>query len=235
MALWFALALLLLTGFVLVLNHDAGTIAGMDSSHFASLMALLALLIVWLPLVIRRYVGASLTAFRDVLVWAAIALVLVAVYSYRNEFKEVALRVTGELTPSGTPVDVSDTGSGQSAVRLRRNTSGHFTANAVVSGEAITMIVDTGATTVVLTTHDAERAGIATADLSYVVPVQTANGEAFAAPVRLDSIAIGPIAVSGVEALVAKPGALRESLLGMSFLSRIKSYEFSGDFLTLRG
>ena len=38
-----------------------------------------------------------------------------------------------------------------------------------------------------------------------------------------------------VDALVAQPGALTQSLLGMSFLSRLRSYEFSGDFLTLRG
>jgi aspartyl protease family protein len=50
----------------------------------------------------------------------------------------------------------------------------------------------------------------------------------------LQSISIGPIRVEGVDALVSKPGALRENLLGMSFLSRLRSYEFSGEFLTLR-
>ena len=43
------------------------------------------------------------------------------------------------------------------------------------------------------------------------------------------------IVVEGVDALIAKPGALKESLLGMSFLRRLRSYEFSGDFLTMRG
>jgi aspartyl protease family protein len=55
------------------------------------------------------------------------------------------------------------------------------------------------------------------------------------ARVRLDNVAIGPLDRRKVEALVAKPGALTQSLLGMSFLSRLRSYEFSGDFLTLRG
>jgi aspartyl protease family protein len=66
------------------------------------------------------------------------------------------------------------------------------------------------------------------------VPVQTANGVTYAAHVRLNSIAIGSIQVEGVDALVSQPGSLRENLLGMSFLSRLRSYEFSGDFLTLR-
>jgi aspartyl protease family protein len=67
------------------------------------------------------------------------------------------------------------------------------------------------------------------------VPVQTANGLAYAAAVRLNQVAIGSIVLDGVDALVARPGALKESLLGISFLRRLRSYEFSGDFLTLRG
>jgi aspartyl protease family protein len=57
---------------------------------------------------------------------------------------------------------------------------------------------------------------------------------AYAAPVRLRNLAVGPIVIPQVEALVAQTGTLKESLLGMTFLSRLRSYEFSGDFLTLR-
>jgi len=53
--------------------------------------------------------------------------------------------------------------------------------------------------------------------------------------VRLHSISVGPIVLTQVEALVAQPGTLKESLLGMTFLSKLRSYEFSGDYLTLRG
>ena len=67
------------------------------------------------------------------------------------------------------------------------------------------------------------------------MPVRTANGTAYAAAVRIKRMAIGGIVVDEVEALVSKPGALSESLLGMSFLKRLRSYEVSGDFLTLRG
>ena len=56
-----------------------------------------------------------------------------------------------------------------------------------------------------------------------------------AARIRLKEVAIGPLDRQNVDALVAHPGALSQSLLGMSFLSRLRSYEFSGDFLTLRG
>ncbi len=67
------------------------------------------------------------------------------------------------------------------------------------------------------------------------MPINTANGTTFAAPVRLSKVSIGPLAIENVEALVAKPGTLDESLLGMSFLSRLRSYEVSGDYLTLKG
>jgi aspartyl protease family protein len=97
------------------------------------------------------------------------------------------------------------------------------------------MMVDTGASTVVLRTADAERAGIDVSNLAYTTPVNTANGVTYAAPVRLRSVAVGDIVLHDIEALVSKPGKLSESLLGMSFLRRLRSYEFSGDFLTLRG
>jgi aspartyl protease family protein len=96
------------------------------------------------------------------------------------------------------------------------------------------MLIDTGATTIVLRPADARQAGLDVERLSYSVPVQTANGMAYAAAVRLRQVTVGPIVIDGVDALVAKPGALKESLLGMNFLRRLKSYEFSGDYLTLR-
>jgi aspartyl protease family protein len=96
------------------------------------------------------------------------------------------------------------------------------------------MIVDTGASTVVLRSEDARRAGIQLSALAYTVPVETANGRAFAARVKLDKVSLGELTLDKVEALVTKPGALHQSLLGMSFLSRLHSYEFSGNQLVMR-
>ena len=96
------------------------------------------------------------------------------------------------------------------------------------------MLVDTGASTVVLKPADAQKLGIDVERLRYSVPVQTANGTTYAAHVRLRNLTLGPISLNDVEALVAKPGALKENLLGMSFLSRLRSYEFTTDMLTLR-
>jgi aspartyl protease family protein len=128
---------------------------------------------------------------------------------------------------------VDPRGAGHS-VRLRRRPDGHFVVRAQVNGTSVPMLIDTGATTIVLRPADARQAGLDVDRLSYSVPVQTANGMAYAAAVRLRQVTVGPIVIDGVDALVARPGALKESLLGMNFLRRLKSYEFSGDYLTLR-
>jgi aspartyl protease family protein len=171
---------------------------------------------------------------RDAVTWAALGLSLVAVYSYRGELIPFAGRLAGELIP-GSAMIVEENPGGPVEVKIRKRLDGHFTAKVEVNGKPISMIVDTGASTVVLRPEDAKKAGIDTSGLSYTVPVLTANGRTIAARVRLDSVSLGPLTRQKVETLVAQPDALTESLLGMSFLSRLRSYEFSGDFLTLRG
>ena len=105
-----------------------------------------------------------------------------------------------------------------------RRLSGEFSIAARVNLARVTFLFDTGASMVVLTATDARRAGVNVAGLVYDVPVTTANGAALAAEARLDQIAVGPILMRNVPALVARPGALEQSLLGMSFLERLKSY-----------
>ena len=118
--------------------------------------------------------------------------------------------------------------------RFSRGSDGHFVAKSKVNGRNVNFIVDTGASSVVLKQEDAVRIGIDTKGLRYAIPVQTANGTSFAARIRLKSIQIGNISENNVEALIARPGLLHQSLLGMTFLSRLRSYEFKGDYLTLR-
>ena len=92
------------------------------------------------------------------------------------------------------------------------------------------MLVDTGASIVLLTYEDAEAAGLNPDELAFSQPVVTANGKAFVAPIRLDSVAIGVVGLSGVKAAVAERGKLHSSLLGMSFLKRL-DFSQRGDTL----
>lgn len=230
---WIAIGLLVISGIILLVRHDAGTIGGFDNADFAGIITALALLIFLGGSLSRSYRGGFSGAMRDAVMWTLFALVLIAGYSYRDQIRPVATRIAGELLP-GTPIQVDVDGSKSPAVRIRRQSDGQFLARARANTASLDMIVDTGASVVVLTQDDAKKAGIDIASLQYTVPMQTANGVTRGARIRLKELSVGPISLNGVDALVGMPGVLRESLLGMSFLSRLRSYEFSGDFLTLR-
>jgi aspartyl protease family protein len=230
---WLALFILALAAMLLVAN-DSGTIAGLDSNVFGYVALLVALAVFVGGGMLGSYRGRAGTMLRDAVTWLALGLGLVTVYAYKDELLPIAARVVGELVP-GSAMTVEESSGGATEVRIRKRLDGHFTANVKVNGGAVSMIVDTGASTIVLRPADARKAGIDPDTLTYRVPVLTANGRAMAARVRLDSVAIGPLDRKNVDALVAQPGALTQSLLGMSFLSRLRSYEFSGDFLRLRG
>ena len=181
------------------------------------------------------YRGRWGKAVKHAAVWIGLGVVAVGVFAYRDELKVATGRIAGEVMPPGQAIPVETQNPGEKAVRLRKRPDGHFVAKAEVQGVTTGFLVDTGASAVVLKPADAEKAGVDIAALNYTVAVETANGTAYAAPIRLRSITIGPITIDDVEALVAKPGSLKENLLGMSFLKRLRSYEVSGDFLTLRG
>lgn len=234
MGAWIALTLLVIAGLALLLRADAGSIAGFDPSDFAIGVACLAMVIFLASSIAGSYRGRPAQAVRDVLTWVSLAMLLVAGYSYRDEIFSLGHRVAGELLPPGSALRTDAQIDGERAVRIRRRSDGHFVAKTQANGVALAMLIDTGASTVVLKPADAQRLGIDTEKLRYSVPVQTANGTTYAAHVRLRSLTLGPIVLQDIEALVAKPGALKENLLGMSFLSRLRSYEFSGEFLTLR-
>ena len=233
MTTWLALFILAFAAILLVAD-ESGMIAGLDSTTFGYVALLLALLVYLGGGMLGTYRGRAGQMARDAVTWLALGLGLVALYAYKDELMPFAARVVVELLP-GSAMTVEQSAGGPIEVRIRKRLDGHFTANVAVNGKPVSMIVDTGASTIVLRPEDAKKAGIDVNSLTYRVPVLTANGRTLAARVRLETVAIGPLDRTKVDALVAQPGGLTQSLLGMSFLSRLRSYEFSGDFLTLRG
>lgn len=232
---WLPLIALCVGGLVLVFRGEDQVVAGLDDSVFASLLVGGALLAFIGTSVASGYRGRLGDALKHLTVWTLITFGLVGGYTYKSEVAEIANRITGELMPPGEFQNVEPRQTGELAVRVRRRGDGHFVARMNINGNSIGMLVDTGASAVVLRAADAKAIGLNIDQLSYTVPVQTANGLAYAAAVRLNQVGIGPIVLDGVDALVTRPGALKESLLGISFLRRLRSYEFSGDYLTLRG
>jgi aspartyl protease family protein len=226
--LWLLLAGLAIAFVILLARHGEGTIGPLSTGDFASLAYKIVLLVfVGSAAVIlfrQRFAQALIAA----LLWVAVALLLLVGYSYRFELRGVADRVLAELIPGYVITH------GRS-VELARASSGDFDVTAQVNGARVAMILDTGASSVVLTREDAKAAGLPLEVLAYTANIDTANGRTHAAPVTLDRIAIGGLVERSVDALVAQPGQLRTSLLGMSFLNRLQSWEVRGDRLLLRG
>jgi len=235
MTAWLLLAFLVIAGALLLFRGDVQVLSTMDNAEIAILAAGVLLIAVYVVILLKDERGRPLRALRYLLTWAAFGLFLITSYTYRQDLSGVIYRVAGELVPAGQTIVVETEDKSEHAVRVRRRFDGHFSVRAAVNGEAMLLLVDTGASTIVLKPADAARAGVDTRDLSYSVPVQTANGLAYAAPVHLRTVAIGPLVIHNVDALVARPGSVNENLLGMSFLMRLRSYEFSKEFLTLRG
>lgn len=235
MKAWLILALLVGAGAFLLLRSDSDLFSGLGTGEIVTLVAGLLLAGFYIVSLVNDGQTRPMQAIRYALTWLAIGYCLIAAYSYRNELATVANRVGGELLPSGQVVSVETGEEGETAVRVRRRLDGHFAVRASVNGQSMSLMVDTGASSVVLKPADAERAGIDLGKLSYTVAVDTANGTTYAAAVRLRTLAVGPLLVRNVDALVAQPGTVKENLLGMSFLRRLRSYEFANDYLTLRG
>jgi aspartyl protease family protein len=168
-------------------------------------------------------------ALRNVAIWLILFAIPVTGWAFRDELGDVVNRVHAVLVP-GTPI-----ATGLREVTIARSSSSGFVVDAAVNGRKARFVFDTGASVVVLTPETARAAGIDTGRLRYDQTVLTANGRTQAAAVRLDTVAVGDIVERNVPALVSRPGDLFENLLGMSFLSRLDSYQVSGQRLVLRG
>ena len=204
----------------------------MSSGGPIRLVYLVAILLFVGSALIGRGIGAR-QVLRAVIGWGAIFIVAVGAYAYRVELAGVGGRLLGVLVP-GTPISGELTGEAGNSVVITRNGDGHFAVRTGIDGVPMTMMVDTGASLVTLTPEDAARIGIDTARLDFAMPIQTANGMIQAAPITIQRISIGTIERNNIKALVAPPGALQESLLGMSFLNSLSGYAISGDRLVLK-
>jgi aspartyl protease family protein len=124
-------------------------------------------------------------------------------------------------------------GFGFRRVDLPIGPGGHFRANVEIDGRTVPMLVDTGASYVALSAEDADRLGVITRPSDFTLRMYTANGVAKAAPVRLHAVHVDTLSVYDVDAIVAQPGAMNGSLLGMSFLRRLTRFEAQPDRLRL--
>ena len=128
----------------------------------------------------------------------------------------------------------ADPASGYREASIAADAGGQFRARALIEGQDVDVMIDTGATVVALTSETAARLGVALDPSRPRWKMNTANGVALANPVMLRSVSLGAIYMNDVQAVVMPPGASSINLLGASFLKRLVSVEQRGGMLVLR-
>jgi aspartyl protease family protein len=136
--------------------------------------------------------------------------------------------------PSVAPTTAAEMLQFSAATELKAGQNGHFIVKAEINGTHIKVLVDTGASAVALSFEDASDIGLRPKNLEYNIPVSTANGIAKAARVTLDEVEVNGVRVSDVQGMVMPEGVMRGSLLGMSFLSKLKSFKVEDGVLYLK-
>lgn len=174
------------------------------------------------------------------LILAALSIALVIALYVAPALREAEERHASEQkTRQGPAVTVATTTPESApsvhsrAAFIEREPDGHYWTRADVQGTEVKFMVDTGASIVALTFRDAQRLGLKPEDMVYDSEIRTAGGITYGAPVMLRSIRIGRVQVENVAAVVLRSN-LEQSLLGMSFLGELNSYEFRRGQLIIR-
>ncbi|MGN6517492.1 MAG: retropepsin-like aspartic protease family protein [Rhizomicrobium sp.] len=173
----------------------------------------------------RRVSGRQ--ALTNIAIWLVVVAVIAFAYLVKDSPGNIFARIKADLMP-GYGVE---TASHEYTITADEN--GAFVVFGKVNGTTVRFTIDTGASDVVLSPGDAKRAGIDVSALTFGGRFESANGTGRSAFVTLDTLSVGPIRFLQVPASVTRRD-MNGSLLGMAFLSRLKSFEFAGDKLILR-
>jgi aspartyl protease family protein len=130
--------------------------------------------------------------------------------------------------PAGTSAQ-----NGLRSLSIARDARGHFQTEGRIDGQRIDFMVDTGASVVALNEKSAARFGLRPSRGDYNATVTTANGTIKAARTRLAMVELGGLVVRDVEAMVLPDEALSENLLGLSFLSKLRRFEYANGKMVL--
>jgi len=121
----------------------------------------------------------------------------------------------------------------QGRINLKADGRGHFFGTFQMNGKTVEGLIDTGASTIAINETTARRLGFTANSLDFRHTADTANGKTDAARVMLDRVEIGTVRVRDVEAFVLRDTALNGTLVGMSFLTKLRSYQVQDGGLTL--
>ena len=164
---------------------------------------------------------------RRLAIWAALLVGLALGYSYRGELGAIATRLRGQFAPE---VGVR---AGPHELVVGRDDQDNFALMGQVNGQTVRFVIDTGASEIVLSPADARRLGVDVAKLTFPELTETANGLGHTAPFKAQSLEVGGLKLSNV-AMAINATPMSSSLLGMSFLKQLNSFQEKDGRLYLR-
>ena len=169
---------------------------------------------------------------RNIMIFAAI---MIGLGTFMAQMADKMTPRPAAATPSVrlavTPDAMAD--AGRRSLSIPRDARGHFLTEGRIDGQRIAFMVDTGASVIALNESSAARFGLRPTPGDYRATVSTANGTVKAAPTRLAMVEIGGLIVRDVDAMVLPDEALSENLLGLSFLSKLKRFEYANGKMVL--
>lgn len=163
---------------------------------------------------------------KNLSIWICIFIIFLTGYSYRHELSGIKDKILVEIIPSKGIQKTID------SISFPVSSDGHFYIRARVNGVPIAFLADTGASHIVLSPADAEKLGIRTDELRFDQFYETANGTVRGSSIQIDHLKIGEIHLKEIGVSINEAD-MRNSLLGMTFFKRLKSYEVKNDVLTL--
>ena len=157
--------------------------------------------------------------------WGALIVLLVFVVAQRGRFDPYMARVASALNLNGQEV------VGQE-VRIQMNEDGHFWARVWIGATERRMLIDSGATLTALSTQTAADAGLKVEQPIFPMLIDTANGRISAQTSTAPELRLGDVVARDLPVVVS-PAFGETDVLGMNFLSRLKSWRVEGRELVL--
>jgi aspartyl protease family protein len=205
---------------LLILSDKIGAFTAVISRGFA------------VGVVISAGVLIECGVMRNLMIFAAIMIGL-GTFMAQMADKMTATPALASTTAKKIPAVEAPVQDGSRSIVLARDARGHFLTEARIDGQRIGFMVDTGASVIALNESSAARFGLRPSRGDYNAMVTTANGTIKAARTRLAMVDVGGLVVRDVDAMVLPDEALSENLLGLSFLSKLKRFEYANGQMVL--
>ncbi|HXH45623.1 MAG TPA: TIGR02281 family clan AA aspartic protease [Bradyrhizobium sp.] len=167
---------------------------------------------------------------RNIMIFAAI---MIGLGTFMAQMADKMSSASATSAPATTVAVATMAPAGGRSLSIPRDGRGHFQTEGRIDGQRMGFMVDTGASVVALNETSAARFGLRPSRSAYNATVTTANGTIKAARTRIAMLEVGGLIVRDVDAMVLPDAALSENLLGLSFLSRLKRFEYSNGQMVL--